>query len=40
MYGTLAGTWYLAPGSKASAGRGPGGAMPWYFVASAHQASL
>ena len=40
MYGTFAGTWYLAPGSKSSAVRATGGATPWYFSRNCHHASL
>ncbi len=32
MYGTLAGTWYLAPGSNSSAARATGGTIPWWAV--------
>lgn len=31
MYGTLAGMWNLAPGSKSSSVRVTGGHKPWYF---------
>src|SRR5262245_11918478 len=40
MYGVDAGTWNFAPGSKSASERGTGAAMPWYFVRSAHHASL
>ena len=40
MYGTLAATWYLAPGSKSASLRPAGGAMPWYFRRSSHHAWL
>lgn len=31
-YGTLAGMWNLAPGSKSSSVRATGGHRPWYFI--------
>ena len=36
MYGTLPGTWYLAPGSKSVALRGMGGITPPYDPRSSH----
>src|SRR3546814_2825240 len=40
VYGVLAGTWYLAPGSKNSSPRGSTGATPWYSALSCHHAVL
>src|SRR3546814_18657280 len=40
VYGVLAGTWYLAPGSKNSSPRGSTGATPWYSALSCQHAVL